>query len=112
MVSVVIRLEMCLVASVDLLAYFARYPATALSVSSPVNLTGRISSWGPQVIGQPSGLWGCGGVVNFVEATAWVRMWSTSLAVMDAGGASTVSALVGSIASSRIRAWKWISPRA
>src|ERR687886_688217 len=54
MVSVVMRVDRCPVVSLDLVAYFARYPATEVSVNSLVKLTGRMSSWGPRRWASPA----------------------------------------------------------
>jgi hypothetical protein len=59
-VSGVMRAETWPVTSVPLVEYLARYAATARSVTSPVRVMMRMSSWSPQVMSQPSGWAGCG----------------------------------------------------
>ena len=64
MLSRVIRVEVCPVASVDFVAYFARYPATARSETSPPpRVTGSTSTWAPQTIRHCSLVVGWVGVV-------------------------------------------------
>ncbi len=73
MVSSVTRADRCPVASVDLVAYLARYPATCPSVRSPVadgDRPGRRHLFAPQAIGQPRRLVGWGSVVNRTPGVA------------------------------------------
>ncbi len=99
-------------ASVDFVAYFARYDATAMLGTWPSGVAGRVmvrvSSWAPQRMSQPLGRAGWATVANHVEPAADV-MAAASCAASRAGGTSSPSSVV---ASRRKMAWKWTRPRA
>src|SRR5215469_4814991 len=113
MFSAVIRPGGTPTGSVDLVAYLARYEATATSVTSPssVSLTTRGSTWAPHVMSQPFGLTEWATVANHTAAAAaWMRSATTS-AVKMGGGGMTRSGWTGSWPSRRKMAWKWTWPR-
>src|ERR1700722_2990147 len=99
-------------ASVDFVAYFARYDATAMLGTWPSAVAGsamvRVSSWAPHRMSHPWGRAGWATVANHVEAAA-VVMASASCAASRAGGIRSPSWVV---ASRRKMAWKWTRPRA
>ena len=68
-------------ASVDLVAYLARYEATAMLASWPPAAGSwmvRVSSWAPHRISQPPGRAGWATVANHVEAAAaWIASSSS-----------------------------------
>jgi hypothetical protein len=92
--------------SAALVAYLATYAATLVSVTSPLVVTGRMSSWRPHVrarVGSP----GAAGVVTLTARAAWSMAVVSSAMVTQAGGASAGPAGP----SSRMMAWKWTTPR-
>ena len=99
--------------SVDLVAYLARYEATATSLiwPPPVRRTTRGSTWSPQVMSQPFGFIGCGTVANQALSATWRIRSASSSAVIAGCGGTVRSGWTGSMPSRRKMAWKWISPR-
>ena len=110
MVAAVIRADRCPVASVDLVAYFARYAATASRVIgwSAAARTGRTSAalpGSPHPIVQPLGCSACGAVTKAVCPIASVTAWARTNTDAQSGGGITRSLSSGSSPSRRISAW-------
>ena len=77
-----------------------------MSVTSPLAVTGRMSSWRPHAsvrAGSP----GAAGVVTLTARAAWSMAAVSRAMVAQAGGASAGPAGP----SSRMMAWKWTTPR-
>jgi len=77
-----------------------------VSVTSPLAVTGRMSSWRPQAsvrAGSP----GAAGVVTLTARAAWPMAAVSKARVAQVGGAAVGPAGP----SSRMMAWKWIKPR-
>jgi hypothetical protein len=81
-------------------------PATLVSVTSPLAVMARISSWRPQVsvrAGSP----GAVGAVTLTALAAWSMAAVSSVTVAQAGGVSAGP----EGPSSLMMAWKWTTPR-